>query len=112
MTRLGVAPWHVEAVLNHRSGVIKGVAATYNKFQYGPEKAAALALWAEHVERCAGHNGGRMIDDPAKDPETERRLAELEAEVAKLRDEMDLLLAERDGLIKGLKKLLEDLAEP
>jgi hypothetical protein len=53
-----------------------------------------------------------MTDDPAKDPETERRLAELEAEVAKLRDEMDLLLAERDGLIKGLKKLLEDLAEP
>jgi hypothetical protein len=55
MTRLGVAPWHVEAVLNHRSGVIKGVAATYNKFQYGPEKAAALAHWAEHVERCAGN---------------------------------------------------------
>jgi hypothetical protein len=50
-----------------------------------------------------------MTDEPAKD--SERRLAELEAEVAKLRDEMDLLLAERDGLIKGLKKLLEDLAE-
>jgi hypothetical protein len=51
-----------------------------------------------------------LTDEAAKDPE--RRLAELEAEGDKLRAEMDMLLAERDGLIKGLKKLLEDLAEP
>jgi hypothetical protein len=50
-----------------------------------------------HPGACGGHNGGSMIDDPAKDPETERRLAELEAEVAKLRAEMDLLLDKSIG---------------
>jgi integrase len=55
MARHGVAPHVVEAVLNHRSGVIRGVASVYNKYQYGTEKREALALWAEHVERCAGN---------------------------------------------------------
>ena len=50
-----------------------------------------------------------MTDEPAKDPETERRLAELEAEVARrLRAEMDLLLAEREALHKGLKQMREE----
>jgi integrase len=54
MARLGVAPHVVEAVLNHKSGQVRGVAAVYNRYSYAAEKAAALDLWAEHVERCAG----------------------------------------------------------
>jgi hypothetical protein len=51
MAGLGVQPHVIEAVLNHRSGVIRGVAATYNRFNYAAEMRAALELWGEHVER-------------------------------------------------------------
>ena len=50
MAALEVQPHIVEAVLNHRSGVIRGVAATYNVYAYAPEKRAALDKWAAHVE--------------------------------------------------------------
>ena len=55
MARHGVAPHVVEAVLNHRSGVIRGVASVYNKYQYGTEKREALDLWGQHVERCVSN---------------------------------------------------------
>jgi hypothetical protein len=44
MARHGVRPHVVEAVLNHRSGTVRGVAAVYNRYSYAAEKAAALAL--------------------------------------------------------------------
>lgn len=49
MHELGVQPHIVEAVLNHISGHKGGVSGVYNKAAYRTEKAAALALWAEHV---------------------------------------------------------------
>jgi hypothetical protein len=55
MARLGVAPHVVEAVLNHKSGTVRGVAAVYNRYSYSIEKREALDLWAEHVTRCAGN---------------------------------------------------------
>jgi integrase len=59
MARLGVAPHVVEAVLNHRSGTIKGVAAIYNRFDYADEKRAALEAWGRHVlAACVGRAGG------------------------------------------------------
>ena len=45
MAGLGVAPHVVEAVLNHKSGTIKGVAAVYNRYNYAIEKRAALDAW-------------------------------------------------------------------
>ena len=39
-------PWHYR---HHKSGTIKGVAATYNRYEYSTEKRAALNLWADHV---------------------------------------------------------------
>lgn len=45
----GTAPHVVEAVLNHRSGTISGVAAVYNRHQYADEKREALDLWADRV---------------------------------------------------------------
>ena len=50
MGRLKIEPHVIEAVLNHRSGVIQGVAAVYNRYQYLDEKRAALEAWAAHVE--------------------------------------------------------------
>lgn len=50
MARLGF-PIHVtEAVLNHRSGTLGGLAGIYNRYQYLDEKRAALEAWAAHVE--------------------------------------------------------------
>ena len=49
MADLAVAPHVIEAVLNHKSGTIKGVGATYNRYSYDSEKRIALGLWAEHV---------------------------------------------------------------
>ena len=51
MAGLGIAPHIVEAVLNHKSGTIKGVAAVYNRYSYATEKRAALERWADHIER-------------------------------------------------------------
>jgi integrase len=60
MASLGIAPHVIEAVLGHR-GVIKGVAATYNKYSYLPEKRAALQRWADHVERLASGGEARNV---------------------------------------------------
>jgi integrase len=57
MARLKTDPHVIEAVLNHRSGVIKGVAAVYNRYQYLDEKRAALEAWAAHVEAIVGKEG-------------------------------------------------------
>jgi integrase len=50
MASIGIAPHIVEACLNHVSGAKGGVAGTYNREQYDPEKRAALERWAAHVE--------------------------------------------------------------
>ncbi|MEY9328268.1 tyrosine-type recombinase/integrase [Sinorhizobium fredii] len=53
MARLGVPIHVVEAVLNHQSGTIKGVAKIYNRYQYVDEKRQALTDWAELVRAVA-----------------------------------------------------------
>jgi integrase len=50
MARLGFAPQVVEAVLNHKTGTIRGVAAVYNRYDHAAEKRAALEAWGRHVE--------------------------------------------------------------
>jgi integrase len=49
MARMGIPVHVIEAVLNHRSGQISGVAAVYNRHSYLPEKRRALEAWAAHV---------------------------------------------------------------
>ena len=56
MAGIGIAPHVVEAVLNHKSGTIKGVAAVYNRYSYAMEKRQALDAWARRLEatsRCS-----------------------------------------------------------
>jgi integrase len=50
MAGLGIAPHVVEAVLNHKSGTVSGVAAVYNRYHYDDEKRAALETWAAHLD--------------------------------------------------------------
>jgi integrase len=67
MARLGVA-WQVaDRVLNHLHGrgVIKGVAAVYQRHEYLAEREAAMRLWADHVLAVAGESqlsGGNVIE--------------------------------------------------
>jgi integrase len=52
-------PVHVtEAVLNHRSGTIKGVAAVYNRYSYDAERRAAMNAWGKHVEALLSDGQG------------------------------------------------------
>jgi integrase len=46
LAELKIAPHVVEAILNHKSGEIRGVAAIYNRYSYLTEKRAALEAWA------------------------------------------------------------------
>jgi integrase len=50
LAELKVAPHVIEAVLNHKSGVIRGVAAVYNRYSYADEKRAALDAWARRLD--------------------------------------------------------------
>jgi integrase len=56
MAGLGIAPHVVEAVLNHRSGTIRGVAAVYNRYNYAAEKRDALDKWAARLAVIVGSN--------------------------------------------------------
>jgi integrase len=66
MAELGIAPHVVEAVLNHKSGVIRGIAAVYNKYSYGPEKRAALDAWARRLETIVSGALASNVVEPAK----------------------------------------------
>jgi len=45
MALAGVQPHIIEAVLNHKSGIVSGVAAVYNRHAYLDEKREALVNW-------------------------------------------------------------------
>lgn len=49
MARLGQPIHVVEAVLNHKSGTIRGVAAVYNRYSYADEKRSALKAWSSSL---------------------------------------------------------------
>jgi integrase len=60
MADLGVQPHIIEAVLNHASGHKAGIAGVYNRAAYADEKAAALALWAKHIDRLISGKSVRV----------------------------------------------------
>jgi integrase len=63
MAGIGIAPHVVEAVLNHKSGTIKGVAAVYNRYSYSTEKRAALEAWARALDAIVtGKRGGNVVE--------------------------------------------------
>lgn len=51
MASLGTPPHVIERVLNHVSGEIKGVALTYNRYDYRLEMREALCKWADHLAK-------------------------------------------------------------
>lgn len=49
MAIMRIQPHIIEAVLNHKTGIVSGVAATYNRHAYFDEKREALELWSEKL---------------------------------------------------------------
>jgi integrase len=54
---------HAEAVLNHVSGTLDGVAGTYWLYKYAKEKRAALMKWGARVERNLKKHGVELVYD-------------------------------------------------
>ncbi len=49
MAALRVPPHVTEKLLNHSSGIVSGVAATYNRYQYLPEMRDAVSGWNDRL---------------------------------------------------------------
>ena len=63
MARLNVAPHVADKILNHTAGTIRGVAATYNRFQYTDERQAALEALGRFVEGLVRPGGaGNVVE--------------------------------------------------
>jgi integrase len=61
LAKLGV-PVHVtEAVLNHKSGKISGIAAVYNRHDYKNEKIQALDAWGQHVDMLVSGKPAKVV---------------------------------------------------
>ena len=63
MAKSGVPIHVVEAVLNHASGAVSGVAAIYNRYAYLDEKRAALDAWSAAVIRLGGYQIDGALTD-------------------------------------------------
>jgi integrase len=61
MARLGVEPHVVEKVLNHRAGIISGVAAIYNRYAYEREKRAALDRWGSFITGATSRSYAKRV---------------------------------------------------
>lgn len=61
MARLGQPVHVIEAVLNHSTGAISGVAAVYNRHSYLPEKRRALEAWGQFVLDLAGNSSEEKV---------------------------------------------------
>lgn len=51
LQRLGVRLEVIEALLNHVSGTKAGVVGIYQRYNFEPEKRAAMELWNNHIQK-------------------------------------------------------------
>ena len=58
---LKILPHVLEAILNHVSGTIKGVAAVYNRASYAEPKRQALDAWAAYVTALPSPTTGSKV---------------------------------------------------
>lgn len=60
MAMLGVPQPVTEALLNHKTGVVSGVAAIYNVYSYADEKREALGSWNEYIEKITAPKNDQL----------------------------------------------------
>lgn len=58
---MGIAPQVADRILNHVSGTVRGVAATYNRFQYLDERRDALDAWARKVDALVNGTPANVV---------------------------------------------------
>jgi integrase len=63
MAKSKIDPHIIEAVLNHKSGVVSGVAAVYNRHSYLEEKQDAIESWNSHIKNIVTADCCRKIDN-------------------------------------------------
>lgn len=56
LAKLGIKQEVTEAVLNHKTGKVSGVAAIYNRYDYEVEKRDALEKWATRIAAITANN--------------------------------------------------------
>jgi integrase len=61
LAKLGIAVHVTEAVLNHRSGKISGIAAVYNRHDYKDEKIQALEAWGRHLDTLVTGKPAKVV---------------------------------------------------
>lgn len=66
MADLRFPPHVVEAVLNHKSGTRRGVAAVYNRGEYFDDRRAALDAWARRIEGLVCGNADNVVQIVAR----------------------------------------------
>ncbi|MEA5470176.1 tyrosine-type recombinase/integrase [Spirulina sp. 06S082] len=73
MAMMRIQPHIIEAVLNHKTGIVSGVAATYNRHAYLDEKREALQQWANRIEEMTNCSALRGWTDASERPEISAR---------------------------------------
>jgi integrase len=61
LAAMNIPPHICDKLLAHSGGVISGVSAVYNKFQYQSERRDALAAWSNRVAEIVGRNAGNVV---------------------------------------------------
>jgi len=56
MAGLGTPPHVIERILNHSSGIISGVAAVYNRYDYKDEMKRSLDAWGLKIINILSNN--------------------------------------------------------
>ena len=65
LAAMGFQPHVVDAILNHKSGKISGVAAIYNVFEYLDERKEALEAWGKRIEELMSDAGAPIATEAA-----------------------------------------------
>jgi integrase len=56
----------IEHVLNHRSGVFRGIVGVYQRFPFTDEKRAALQEWSDHIDQLVAGAPGKVVQLPGR----------------------------------------------
>jgi integrase len=99
LAELKTAPHTVEALLNHVSGVISGIARIYNKYSYWPEKRAALRAWGRYLDALVA--GGNVWSRHLDELREEEKHKELDIFHASLLQNDEVWKRYFDGVISG-----------
>jgi len=64
LAELGTPPHVIEAILNHKSGIISGVAQTYNRFRYIEEMRLAVQNFERNFVSILAEGGTNTVESP------------------------------------------------